>query len=184
MASAPRPGMAATSSQSARPCVPSVDGKRQIVLCPPRSATWATTSRRKPTTDSSRKRTTSGVRSAGIGPPKRSAQRSQRHVQRASSSIPTCTGTTHAGSSQNTESTPHSSTHSAHSLQKSRYAALFRHAAATRRPSSSTWHSSGWNATQRLSASPPNVRPSPHGLARTLSPASCEISTISAIVAR
>ena len=42
-------------------------------------------------------------------------------------------------------------------------AALFRHAPATRRPSSSTWHSSGWNVTQRLSASPPNVRPSPHG---------------------
>ena len=43
--------------------------------------------------------------------------------------------------------------------------------AATRRPSSSTWHSSGWNVTQRLSASPPNVRPSPHGLACTVRPA-------------
>ena len=61
---------------------------------------------------------------------------------------------------------------------------LLRHAAATRRPSSSTWHSSGWNVTQRLSASPPKVRPSPHGLACTTSPTSCEASTMSRIVSR
>ena len=42
----------------------------------------------------------------------------------------------------------------------------------------------GWNVTQRLSASPPNVRPSPHGLACTVRPASCEASTISRIVPR
>ena len=115
-----RPGSDATSFQSASPCVPSVDGSRQIAFSPPRPETCASISRRKLTTDPSRKACTSGVRSAGIGPPKRSAQRSQRHVQRSGSSTPTCTGTTHAGSSQKTESTPHSSTQSAHSLQKSR----------------------------------------------------------------
>ena len=179
-----RPGSDATSFQSDRPCVPSVEGRRQIAFEPSRAETCASISRRKPTTDASRKACTSGVRSAGIGPPKRSAQWSQRHVQRSESSTPTCTGTTQAGSSQKTESTPHSSTQSTHSLQKSRYAALLRQAAATLRPSSSTWHSSGWNATQRLSASPPNVRPSPQGLACTVRPAACEISTISAIVSR
>ena len=78
MASVARPGSAATSSQSARPCVPSVAGRRQIVFAPPRAATCASSSRRKSTTDSSRKRFTSGVGSPGTGPPKRSAQRSQR----------------------------------------------------------------------------------------------------------
>ena len=114
------PGSAATSSQSEMPCMPSVAGSRQIALEPPRAATCATISRRKSTTDASRNACTSGVSSPGTGPPKRSAHRSQRHVQRAASSIPTCAGTIQAGSSQKTESTPHSSTQSAHSLQKSR----------------------------------------------------------------
>src|SRR3954454_3244056 len=115
-----KPSSDATSFQSASPCVPSVEGNRQIAFVPPRSDTCASISRKKPTTDASRKACTSGVRSAGLGLQKGSAQRSQRQVKRAGSSTPTCTGTTHAGSSQKTESTPHSSTQSAHSLQKSR----------------------------------------------------------------
>ncbi len=178
------PGSEATSFQSEMPWAPSVDGSRQIVFWPPRSATCATTSRRKSTTDASRNACISGVSSVGSAPPNRSAHASQRHAHRPSSSTPTWIGTTHAGSSQNTESAPASSTTSAQSLQKARYAGRLRHAAATRRPSSITWHASGWNATQRLSASPPNVRPSPHGLTCTDSPSACDASKISAIVPR
>ena len=115
-----RPGSDATMFQSEIPCDPSVDGSRQIVLRPPCAATCATTSRRKSTIEASRNACTSGVRSLGIGPPNRSSQCGQRHVQRAGSSIPTWAGTIHAGSSQKTESTPQSSTQSAHSQQKAR----------------------------------------------------------------
>ncbi len=59
-----KPGSDATSFQSASPCVPSVEGSRQIAFAPPRSVTCASISRRKPTTDASRNACTSGVQLA------------------------------------------------------------------------------------------------------------------------
>ncbi len=84
-----RPGSDATMFQSEMPSVPSVAGRRQIVFSPPRAATYATTSRRKSTTDASRNARTSGVSSDGTSAPNRSRQWSQRHVQRDGSSTPT-----------------------------------------------------------------------------------------------
>ena len=183
VASLESPGSDATVSQSEIPCAPSVSGKRQIVLRPPRAATCAHISRRKSTVERSRNTRTSSVSSCGIGAPNCSWHASQRQAQR-SASAPTCSGTVQCGSSQNTKSVPASRAASAHSRQNARYAGLFRHPVATRRPSSSTWHASGWNVTQRLSASPPNVRPRPHGHICTSSPSSCDAATISAIVPR
>ena len=178
------PGSDATASQSPSPCGPWTSGRRQIVLRPPRDATCDVSSRRKSTIDASRKAWTSAVSSVGIRPPNAPWQTSQRQAQRASSSMPTCAGWVQCGSSQKTRSAPSSSAASAQSRQKARYVGLFRHPVATRRPSSSTWQASGCSVTKRLSASPPNVRPTPHGAICTSSPTSCDAATIFSIVPR